>query len=892
MSGEALRFAEGYVQVKPLGPVSIKGLSEPVEVYEVTGATTVRARLQVATARGLTRFVGREAEIDQLRKALDQARGGRGQVVAVVGEPGVGKSRLFYEFVHSHRTHGWLILESGSASYGKATPYLPVIDLLKGYCKIEDRADTRTIRAKVTGTVLTLDETLKETIPAVLALLEALPEDGPFARLDPLLRRQRTLEAIKRLLLRESQVQPLLLVIEDLHWIDAETQAVLDSLIESLPTAAILLLVNYRPEYRHGWGNKTYYRQIRIDPLPPESAEELLQALLGANGALAALKHLLIERTQGNPLFLEESVRTLIETQVLVGERGAYRLAKTLPAIQVPPTVQAVLAARIDRLPPEEKRLLQCAAVIGEEVPFALLQAIAEEPEEALRLRLSHLQAAEFLYEASLFPDLAYTFKHGLTYQVAYQSLLQERRRALHAHIVEVLERLYANRLAEQVDRLAHHAFRGEVWAKAAAYSRQAGAKAAARSAYREAAGCSEQALAALAHLPEARETLEQAIDLRLDLRNFLLALGEYGRILDRLREAEALAESLQDQRRLGRATAYLTHHFRWMGEQGRAVESGERVLAIASGLDDFSLKVLANFYLGQAHHALGNYRRAIEFLKRNVESLQGDLLRERFGLPGLASVHARTWLVWCLAELGEFAEAAARAEEEAMIAEAADHPYSLIHACLAVGAVALWKGDLPKAIPVLERGLGLCRAYNIVRWAPQIASALGSAWALSGRVAEALPLFEQAVAQAGAMGLVLDHSLLVTGVSEPYAQAGRLADAFALAVRARDLSRERKERGQHAWALRLLGEVAGRSAPPSAEAAEEHYRQAMALAEELGMRPLLAHCHLGLGALYRKLGRLEQARAELSTAVKLFRSMEMTFWLPRAESELAKASG
>ena len=277
----------------------------------------------------------------------------------MVGEPGVGKSRLVYEFVHAHRTHGWLVLESASVSYGKATPYFPVIDLLKRYVHLDDHDEPRTIRAKVTGQVLTLDEALQETIPALLGLLDALPEDSPFLRLDPPQRRQRTLEALKHLLLRESQVQPVLLVFEDLHWIDAETQALLDSLIESLPTAQLLLLVNYRPEYQHGWGSKTFYTQLRLDPLPPASAEELLQALVGEDTGLAPLKQLLIECTAGNPFFLEESVRTLIESQVLVGERGLYRLTQSLPTIQIPATVQAVLAARIDRLPFEEKRLLK-----------------------------------------------------------------------------------------------------------------------------------------------------------------------------------------------------------------------------------------------------------------------------------------------------------------------------------------------------------------------------------------------------------------------------------------------------------------------------------------------------------------------------------------------------
>jgi class 3 adenylate cyclase len=350
-----LRLAEGYVQVRSLGPVPVRGLETPMEVCELVGASGIRRRLQTAAVRGLTRFVGRDTELTALGQVLERATAGQGQVVAVVGEAGVGKSRLVYECIHSPHTQGWLVLESASVSYGKATPYFPVIDLLKRYVHVEDADEPRTIRARVTGQVLTLDESLQEAIPALLWLLDALPDDSPFRTLDPPQRRQRLLDALKRVLLRESQVQPLLLVFEDLHWIDTETQALLDRLVDSLPTARILLLVNYRPEYQHGWSNKTSYTQLRLDALSPASADEVLQALLGDDPSLTPLKPLLIARTEGNPFFLEESVRTLAETGILVGERGAYRLEHALQNLQVPATVQAVLAARIDRLQPEEK---------------------------------------------------------------------------------------------------------------------------------------------------------------------------------------------------------------------------------------------------------------------------------------------------------------------------------------------------------------------------------------------------------------------------------------------------------------------------------------------------------------------------------------------------------
>ena len=553
-----LSLAEGYVQVTPLGPVPVKGLAAPVDVFELVGASGIRRRLQATAARGLTRFVGRDTEFAALVQALERAGAGHGQVVAVVGEAGVGKSRLVYECVHSHHTQGWRVLESASVSYGKATPYFPVLDLLRRYAHLDEGDDPRTIRAKVTGQLLTLDEALQDAIPPLLALLDALPDDSPFLTLDPPQRRQRTLAALKRVLLRESQVQPVLVVFEDLHWIDTETQALLDSLVESLPTARLLLLVNYRPEYQHGWGSKTYYAQLRLDPLPPASADAFLQALLGDDPGLEALKPLLIARTAGNPFFLEESVRTLVETGVLVGERGAYRLAQALASIQVPATVQAVLAARIDRLPPEEKHLLQTAAVIGHEVPLPLLHAIADVPEADMQRGLAHLQAAEFLYETQLFPERELMFKHALTHEVAYGSLLQERRRVLHARIVEALEALAAERLSEQVERLAHHAVRGEVWDKAVTYCQQAGARAYDRAAFREAVAAFEQALQALAHLPEDGDTRVLAIDLRLALGGPLTRLGEHGRRLALLGEAETLARALDDRARLGRVLAQM----------------------------------------------------------------------------------------------------------------------------------------------------------------------------------------------------------------------------------------------------------------------------------------------------------------------------------------------
>jgi class 3 adenylate cyclase/tetratricopeptide (TPR) repeat protein len=888
LSPATLELAEGYVEVKFLGPLPVKGLPEPMEVYELVGAGAVRSRLHAAAARGLTRFVGRDSEVDQLRQALERAQAGHGQVVAVVGEPGVGKSRLYWEFTHSHRAHGSLILESGSVSYGKATAYLPVIDLLKAYFHIEGRDDTRTIREKVTGKVLSLDRGLEPSLSALLSLLEVPVEDEAWGRLDPPQRRQRTLDAVKRLLLRESQIQPLMLLVEDLHWIDAETQALLDSLVESLPTAPLLLLANYRPEYQHLWGGKTYYRQLRIDPLPASSADDLLTSLLGTDQSLDALKRALIDRTEGNPLFLEESVRTLAETKALIGERGAYRLAQAAEVIQVPATVQAILAARIDRLPPEDKRLLQAAAVIGKDVPFALLLATAELGEEDLRHGLAHLQAAEFLYETSLFPDIEYTFKHALTHEVTYRGLLQERRRDLHARIVDAIETLHRERLGEQIERLAHHALRGELRDKAVHYLRQAGGKAAARSALPEARAWFEQALGVLDALPESPSILEQGFEIRLELRPVLTPLGEVRRALERLREAEALAERLNDGLRRGQVCAFMTNVYSLLGELEEALVTGTRALEIAGRLGDLRLRILATSYLQNAHYYRGEYERVVELATDNLAGLPADWVYEYFGMPAPASVFDRCWLVWSLAELGRFAKAAEYAAEAIRLAEPTQHAFTVGLAHFAAGTLHLLKGDWVKARLPIEHWMAMVQMGNVVIQLPWAVAS--SAWTLArlGEASEALNRLregEQLLDRQVTRGIVSFRGWAYHSLGRACLLLGRLDEARSLGDRAVESSPGHQ--GFAAHALHLLGDIATHPDRFDAESGEAHYRKALALAEPRGMRPLVAHCHLGLAKLYRSTGKREQATKHLSTAATMYREMDMRFWLEQAEGEM-----
>jgi tetratricopeptide (TPR) repeat protein len=776
-----------------------------------------------------------------------------------------------------------LVLESASVSYGKASSYLPVIDLLRGYFKIHDHDDLREIREKVRGKLLTLDEGLKPALPALLALLDVPLDDATWQTLDPPERRRRTLDAVRRLLLREAREQPVLVIFEDLHWLDSETQAFLDVLVDSLGSARLLLLVNYRPEYQHTWVSKTYYSQMRVDALPPQSAEELLQSLLGDDPDLAPLKQLLIKR--GNPFFLEETIRTLVETKALMGMRGQYRLTQPIQGIQVPATVQAVLAARIDRLPVEDKRLLQVASVVGKDVPFALLQAIAELPEETLRSGLDQLQSAEFLYESSLFPDPEYAFKHALTHEVTYSGLLHDRRRNLHARIVDAIEALHHDRLGEHIERLAHHALRGELRERAVHYLRLAGLKATERSALRDAATWFEEALSLLDTLPETPSSVEQAFEIRLEQRIALVQLSHLRQALACLREAGKHAERLDDDRRRARVYAFMTNIHALLGELDEAQACGTRALALAQALQDLELRINATGFLGQAHYYMAEYERAVELLTGNLAARSADSDYVHAGAGALMSVYDRCWLVSSLAHLGRFAAAADHEAEAIRLAEPTHRAITIGQAHLGATKLRLLKGEWAKARSLSERWIAVTTSGNVLLQLPLAISC--SAWALAqlGEVNETLNHLREGERALERSEFVFQHGWGFQSLGRACLLLDRLDDARLFGDRAIEFSSNHP--GNAAWAMHLLGDVATHPDRFDAERGEAHYRHSLTVAEPRGMRPLVAHCHLGLGKMHHRMGNPGQAQQHLTIAAAMYREMGMTYWLEQVEAEL-----
>ena len=884
LTPETLRLAEGFVQVRPLGAMPVKGMPQPLEVFELAGAGSVRTRLQAAAARGLTRFVGRQRELDVLEDALTSTGQGKGQVVAIVGEPGVGKSRLCREFAHSHRTQGWLVVEASSASYGKATPYLPVIDLLKGYFKIGERDDAGAVREKIAGKLLTLDRSLDSLLPPLLSLLDQPVDDPQWQRLDPPQRRRQTLDALKRLWLREAQAQPLILVFEDLHWIDRETQEFLDGLLESLPTSRLLLLLNYRPAYQHPWAGKSYFAQLRLDSLSADTAEDLLHGMLGPNPDLKPLKQLLIERTEGNPFFLEESVRTLVESGALGGERGNYRLLHPLETVKVPANVQAILAARIDRLAPEDKRLLQTAAVIGKAVPYAILQAIAELPEDALRQGLAQLQAAEFLYEASLYPDLEYTFKHALTHEVAYASLLKQRQHALHARIVRAIEAQYANRLDEQAERLAHHALHAELWEDALRYLQHAAGKASSRWAFREAARSLEQALEVIGRLPNRGELAAQELDIRLALRQALMPAAQTLRIAEVIKDAVSLGEKTGDRRRLALAYAYQAYGAIELCDQPLAEASALRSLALAEEIGEPMLTLSARHNLSQIYYTIGDFGQAIAVARLAMDTRE-EIVVDALSKQTYAAIPF--YLMQSSAEVGLFREATLDADTMMRRAEAAGHPFTTAVAYVGVGYMRLRRGLPAQAISVLERSFKSCQTYSIDTQIPWAAACLGLAYAFAGRHEAGIECAQEGVRRGEELGLTRFQAVRVTLLANAYLLAGRRDRAHATALQALELARRYREKGPEAWALHLLAESEDLS--PRDEAARTLSSRLAALrrAEELGMRPLVAHCRMGLGKLHAALGDRRKAQTELKAALSMYSDMDMQYWPDEARGAL-----
>jgi class 3 adenylate cyclase/tetratricopeptide (TPR) repeat protein len=840
-------LAEGLVETRSLGSRPVKGITNPVEVFELLRRTAHMTRWKARSRLQLTAFVGRSAERGALLSAADRVNSGGGQVVAIIGEAGIGKSRLVHELLQLPQISGWSILQAAASSYGTRDPLRPVTGLLRTVFSIGDRDSKREIEAKISRGLGDLPAGIESLVSIVRFLLNLPVDDPAWNRLDPELRRTRVVDGLRQFILTYAEPRPLLILIEDLHWIDSETQLLLDALADSIAGHRVLLLVTYRPEYQHRWANKSYYEPLRLNPLTAEATQEMVNALVGSNARLGPLKKALVSQTEGRPLFIEEVVRSMKEAGVLVERGGVLTVEGDFEGIDVPASVRDVLASRIDRLDPALKRLLQAASVVGRRVSVQLLGRMTGLTLPELTRRLMDLQEVELLHEVRGGIDAEFQFKHALTEEVAYASLTYERRRELHGRLVDEIEWTYADRLDERYDELGRHALRAERWDKASFYCRLAAKNAHERSAYTAAIEWFHEALAAVEKLPDDSARRRLQIEVRLEMRTALWPLGRHEELVQRVTEAGEFAKESGDKKLLANVYNYLTAHYWQAGEHDKAIRLGEEGIALAEAAGDFSARVTTMQHLGLPLMAVGRFEQQIAIHREVAGLLVGEKTLHHHGMSGYPAAITRGFLAWGLAETGRFDEALKWAHEGVAISHQVDSAMSQVWVTDYLALTHVLCDEPETACALMHPNLELCKNAEVRLLFPLTAGILGLALAGCGRADEAISLFEQALDPErlrhhpeGSGYPLVWHALVLSA-------AGMTQAALDQLDRANEIATAQGERSHRAWALFARGEVMRAGGAQSA-LPEASYREALAIAETCAMQTLLRKCHNRLG--------------------------------------------
>jgi class 3 adenylate cyclase/predicted ATPase len=873
VSEDTRRLIEGYFELHALGPTEVRGISEPIDIYEVVGVGALHGHFDLATRRGLTKFVGRERELEQMKHALQQAIGGHGQVVAVMAEAGTGKSRLVYEFKRLV-PQGWKLLEAYSVSHGKASAWLPVLELLRDFFGIQDADDAATRRAKVRTTLTALDPSLDDTLPYLFGLLGIVEGPDPLAQMDPQIKRQRTLDAIKRIVLRESLNQPLVVIFEDLHWIDAPTQALLDLLADSIANSRVLLLVNYRPEYCHEWTNKSHYVQLGLNPLGPESAEELATALLGDAIEFNPLKRLIIERTGGNPFFIEEIVQALFDEGVLV-RNGVVKVTRSLAQLRLPPTVQGILASRIDRQPSEHKTLLQTLAVMGRESSLGLIRQVASMTDIQLERMLADLRAGEFIYEQPATSGVEYVFKHALTQEVAYNSLLIERRKQIHERAGQALESIFADRLDDHLTQLAHHYSHSDNGDKAIEYLSRAGQQAIQRSANADAISNLSAGLGLLERLPENPGRIQRELLLQLAVGSAMIPIKGYAapEVERAYMRARELCERLGDPPELFPALYGLCSMYFVRAEFRAAHELAERLLRRAQRADDSALLLYAHAAMGRVSFHMGELILASEHLEMAISLYD----RERhhplaFRYAGVdAGVSCLSYAAQTLWHLGYPDQALERVNEAHSLAHALAHPISLAFAKYWVGLLRHYRREARAAQETAECVIALCAAHGFTPWTALATGLRGWAIAKLGRHEEGIAQMKESLTAVRATGGVIGRPHRLAQLVEARIETGRFADGLDTITEALAAADENEERVSEAEINRLKGELLLAQNNSNTAEAQRCFERAIEIARKQSAKSFELRATMSLARLLAKEGYRDEAHAMLAAIYNWF---------------------
>jgi tetratricopeptide (TPR) repeat protein len=891
ISEATAKLCDGYFELRELGPTTVKGVSTPVNVYEVLGLGPLRTHFELSTRRGLTRFVGRERELEQMRRALEQSLAGHGQIVAVVAEAGTGKSRLFYEFKATIPAE-CKVLGAYSVSHGKISAWLPVLELLHGYFGVTEADDAAWRRNKVRAALAALDPALEDTLPYLFGLLGVVDAPDPYAQMDAWIKRQRTLDAIKRIILRDSLRQPVVVIFEDLHWIDEQTQVLLDLLADSAASARMLLLFNYRPEYHHGWGNKSYYSQLRLDPLAGADGAAMLTALLGEGDELSPLKRLIAERTGGNPFFIEEIVQGLFEDGALV-RNGAVRITRSLSQLRLPPSVQGMLAARVDRLPRPQKDLLQTLAVIGREARLRLVREVTSAEEVLLSQNLADLCAAEFIYEQPVIGDTEFVFKHALTQEVAYSSLLIERRKELHERVGYWTEKLFADKLDDHLDALAHHYSHSDNAAKAIEYLKRAAQQAADRSAVSEAERQLHDAVSLLVLGPTTPDRDSRELELQTALCTLLVSrsFAAHERE-DPLQRAYKLCERLGDQRETLPVRFQLGQFYIMRARFSEARQLTERALTLANSAEDRILAAGVHENLAECNFWTGDLRGApVHFARALADCANASppALIRLYGFDlWLMSAGFLSIVQLLMGQPDRAIELERRIIERA---RSSSHPYS--HAIgLQMAAVTRWvRRDMSATSEIAIEALQMCDEYGFHEMGGLIKQFDG--WAQFWRGERALGIAEmnEAIQDLKAVGSSTASSSRFALLAEMQLENGEIGAAEDELKKAFESLKSTQEGWHEPEVYRIAAQVMFQSPDRDPLAAEECLHRAIRIAKAQGAKWWELRSSVSLAHLLRDTNRHDEARTMLAEIYNWFTEGFDTADLRNAKALLAELS-
>jgi predicted ATPase/class 3 adenylate cyclase len=872
------RQVEGYVRSEPGGRVPVKGRSELVSVFKVTGRLRRRNRMKVNAARGLTELIGREREYALLQACLARAVAGRGQAVAVAGEPGIGKSRLLYEFGQSVGSGRALWLEAHCAPDGQAMPYGPIREIAGANFHIEEGDNVPQIEDKLRQGLRRLDPGLEGILPPLRELFGLPGEDETLRHLTPKDKRQRIFDAIRALTVAGSQRRPHVIAIEDLHWMDKTSEDFLTFMVESLGGAPILLLTTHRPGYAVRWANKSYYTQIGLDQLSTTEVEAMLDRLLGTRDYPADLGRRIYDKAEGNPLFVEEIITSLRERGLLVRNNGGFVWAHRV-VIDFSGTVPDIIRARLDRLAEPVKRTVQVAAVIGRQFSRALLTQVSE-PTLDIESCLATLKRLELVHETRFFPEPEYGFKHAVIQDTAYQGLLSQRRKSLHGAIGRAIEELYADRLEEHAAVLAYHYARSDQQDRAIQHALIAGDRAAGTYANAEAMTHYQQALETARALPASPEAKRVEIDAVLKLAAVSTTRQDFQQDRTNLHAACVLADQLGDHARQARALYWVGRIEYVLGNPQVAIEYAERSLKIAERLGDDALTAPPVNLLGRLYWQQGALTQASALLERSTEQmLRLENLNDAATTAGFAGA--------ALADAGEFDRAVVRADQGVRLANDIQNPFAQAAAHYFRGHVRSDRGEWSGAIDDFREARRLAEQVGDRFRVYAVKVYEGRAHTMIGDPTQGHIILEECIATAEQIGTKLFLSRPNAFLAECFLALGEVESAALVAHEGVRLAEESGERHGNALARRALAETLVRRHPPDLDKAEEMLVAAIRLQQENGEKPELARSYIVQAALFTAKEEMGKAREVLSEAVTMFREMGMAWDLARAEQML-----